>query len=200
MSNESNASLFQITPEEIFDMMTAKSPFTETLVAQLQAEVDAKSEKRTAAAIQETIDEVSNTEKWGKIEFIYYGDPKAQPRAKINRVMNRLYDPAATIKQFVVEQTVHLLPPGFKLLDKEIFLKASYYRPMPKSATPAKKILMEMGIARPLVKPDVDNYDKLLMDALTGVLYGDDSVIVSSYTDKFYSSKPRVEFSIVFRI
>jgi Holliday junction resolvase RusA-like endonuclease len=56
-----------------------------------------------------------------------------------------------------------------------------------------------MGVFRPLKKPDLDNYEKLFYDALHGLLYTDDSVVIKGNHEKFYSCKPRVEVDILFK-
>lgn len=50
----------------------------------------------------------------------------------------------------------------------------------------------EAGVIRPLTKPDVDNYAKC-MDALNGIVWRDDSQVVSLSIEKFYSARPRLE-------
>ena len=39
----------------------------------------------------------------------------------------------------------------------------------------------------PLVKPDIDNVVKLVMDALNGVAYDDDKQVVRQYAEKRYT-------------
>jgi Holliday junction resolvase RusA-like endonuclease len=44
---------------------------------------------------------------------------------------------------------------------------------------------------------DVDNFKKLIFDALTGVVYADDSLIVAEHTYKAVDrEKPRVEITV----
>lgn len=55
---------------------------------------------------------------------------------------------------------------------------------------------MNAGFIRPTTKPDIDNVQKAVMDALTGVWYVDDSQIVESHVGKWYSENPRVEVTV----
>jgi Holliday junction resolvase RusA-like endonuclease len=55
---------------------------------------------------------------------------------------------------------------------------------------------MIAGTERPTKKPDIDNIEKIIFDALNGIAYNDDSQIVSCWADKFYSTVPRVEVVI----
>ena len=63
----------------------------------------------------------------------------------------------------------------------------------------ARLALAEAGHIRPEKKPDWDNFAKAVTDALKGVVWTDDSRIVSGRTEKYYSLKPRVEVFIRFR-
>lgn len=47
-------------------------------------------------------------------------------------------------------------------------------------------------------KPDNDNYEKLVFDALNGIFWVDDGQIISNRTEKLYSTQPRFEINITF--
>lgn len=149
--------------------------------------------------IEERISELEDESNYTILDLVYYGEPKAQPRARSNSVTGFFYDPGKSLKQWMIEQVLNLLPKNFKPISTSISLKAKFFRTIPKSASRTDKVLMEMGYLRPTVKPDIDNYDKLLLDALKNVLYTDDSLIVDSDTGKYYSTKPRVEIIIKFK-
>jgi Holliday junction resolvase RusA-like endonuclease len=134
-----------------------------------------------------------------KMSFVYYGEPKAQARARAVSNLSHFYDPSKSFKQYINEQVRHQLGNNFKPISKEIYFTARYYRTTPKGESRVNKILAEMGVFRPLKKPDLDNYEKLFYDALHGLLYTDDSVVIKGNHEKFYSCKPRVEVDILFK-
>jgi tRNA pseudouridine13 synthase len=70
------------------------------------------------------------------------------------------------------------------------------YITIPKKYSKKDQLRAELGLLRPISKPDKDNLEKLLYDALKSVLYKDDSCIVGGNAEKFYSSKPRVEIKL----
>lgn len=46
-------------------------------------------------------------------------------------------------------------------------------------------------------KPDIDNYEKAVLDACTGILFKDDGQIAVSVTQKIYSLNPRTELEVI---
>lgn len=48
----------------------------------------------------------------------------------------------------------------------------------------------------PTVKPDIDNIEKLVLDALKGVAWSDDVCVVDIHTVKFYSPDPHVMIEV----
>ena len=48
------------------------------------------------------------------------------------------------------------------------------------------------GDIKPTVKPDADNVEKAVKDALNGVVWVDDCQVVNCEKEKFYSTKPGV--------
>ena len=73
-----------------------------------------------------------------------------------------------------------------------IDLRVFAYYQIPKSASKRERELMISGAIRPLLKPDYDNFAKLVTDALNGIAYDDDKSVVDAVQRKFYSTDPRV--------
>lgn len=71
-----------------------------------------------------------------------------------------------------------------------------FYRPLQKSVTKAEKYRRLSGETPPVVKPDLSNYLKASEDALNGVLWQDDRLIVIERCFKRYSETPRIEVEV----
>ena len=59
--------------------------------------------------------------------------------------------------------------------------------PIPKSWSKKKTKEATDGILKPITKPDLDNIAKLVLDALNGIVYKDDSQVVELSISKFYT-------------
>lgn len=79
---------------------------------------------------------------------------------------------------------------------KELQIHVVEYRAIPTSKTNKFKKLAEEKQIRPITRPDVDNIGKNVKDALNGVCYPDDSLIVKEINEKFYSNNPRLEITV----
>lgn len=66
---------------------------------------------------------------------------------------------------------------------------------IPKSASKKKRAMMIAGDIVPTKKPDFDNIQKIICDALNGVA-DDDSQIVKADIEKVYSTVPHVEVNV----
>lgn len=86
--------------------------------------------------------------------------------------------------------------PDFKPLIEPIEIIVTAYYPIPKSTTKKNTELMLANLIRPTKKPDSDNIEKIIYDALNGVAFSDDALIVDNHTHKYYSNEPRVEVII----
>lgn len=65
--------------------------------------------------------------------------------------------------------------------------------PIPKSANKDRKSGMLSGRISPIVKADVDNILKAVLDALNGSAWIDDKQVVAASIQKRYAEEPRVE-------
>lgn len=100
----------------------------------------------------------------------------------------RAYTPKSTRdwEELIRYQALAHRPP--KLLDGPLSLEATFYLVRPKSK-PKKRLY-------PDTKPDLDNLEKAVCDALEGLIYVNDSRIVDKVVRKRYGDPPRVEVGI----
>ena len=117
--------------------------------------------------------------------------PKGRARSRIAGKHVITYTPAKTrnaekmiaamIRQEVMKQ-------GSFDASVPLNLSAAFYIEKPKSAS--KKVLW------PVKRPDLDNYGKLLLDALNKYVWQDDSQIVDLHLRKRFGSPPRIDILI----
>lgn len=54
--------------------------------------------------------------------------------------------------------------------------------------TKRHQLMAQRGVLRPIVKPDVDNVTKAILDALNGIAFSDDRQIVQVTCAKWYDT------------
>lgn len=76
-------------------------------------------------------------------------------------------------------------------LEGPLTVRACYYLSRPKSVTIKKRPF-------PIARPDLDNYDKLLLDACNKVVWDDDSQIINMSSSKRYADDctPKIVFTV----
>ena len=77
-----------------------------------------------------------------------------------------------------------------ELLTGALKVTMLFYVPIPGSWSVIKKYKAVTGEIRPITRPDLDNYAKV-KDALKGVIFSDDSIIVEEHLHKWYSKEPK---------
>jgi Holliday junction resolvase RusA-like endonuclease len=125
------------------------------------------------------------------------GVPVAKARARLGRNHN-IYTPAPTaIYQDALGYAVRAsMGRTHKRLTGPVELCLVVRLPIPIHWTIARKAAARAGKLRPAVKPDIDNFLKMVADACTGIAFTDDRQIVRSVVDKIYSDVPGIRFQI----
>ncbi|MBO5715062.1 MAG: RusA family crossover junction endodeoxyribonuclease [Clostridia bacterium] len=77
-------------------------------------------------------------------------------------------------------------------LDGYIKVNIKAYYKIPKATSKEKRGMIERGLLKPAVKPDIDNVIKAILDGLNGVAYHDDNQVVYVDAEKFYADEPCV--------
>lgn len=88
---------------------------------------------------------------------------------------------------------------GYSPLDGPLVVALVFYRVRPKGHYGTGKNadrLKDSAPRYPTTRPDVLKLARAVEDALTGIVYTDDSLIVTEYLLKRYSDTPRVEIDV----
>ena len=142
--------------------------------------------------LQEEIFRIRNVE-WITKKFTIYLLPKATPRPRLGQrgvfYVKGAKDNKKLFKKFINDIDIDIITTPTKFTCKSYF-------PIPSSMNQIEKILAEIGLIRPISKPDWDNVGKAYCDMLQGLILYDDSLIVEGVSKKYYSMKPRIEITI----
>lgn len=99
-------------------------------------------------------------------------------------------------KEFMKMYTKQNLYELDQLLCTPCDIEYNTYFPTPSYYNKIQIFLAEIGIDRPINKPDFDNIEKSYSDAFTGNVWIDDIVVVDASFHKYYSILPRVEINL----
>jgi Holliday junction resolvase RusA-like endonuclease len=131
--------------------------------------------------------------KWKDISYTIYLLPKATPRPRSGKngifYVKGAKDNKKLFQKYLIDQEIDLIRTPCK------FTCISYF-PIPNSMNNIEKIAAEMGLIRPVSKPDFDNLAKAYCDMIQDLLIYDDSLVVEGVSKKFYSIKPRIEITL----
>ena len=116
--------------------------------------------------------------------------PKGRPRTIIKGGRAIIFTPTKT-ERAENQIRLHMASLNNKeIFDKDVPLRigAIFYRLKPKSSPKRVKL--------PVAKPDVDNYYKLLTDALEKLVYYSDAQLTTVVIKKRFGTPPRIELLI----
>lgn len=139
-----------------------------------------------------------------EIRFTVPGEPKPKARPRF-RVVNKK-DGGSFVSTYSTKQTQSeegairhfssLAMQGGAPLEGPVEMQVCAFLPIPASFSKKKRQEIKDGLVFPTSRPDADNYAKLLMDALNGICYRDDSQVVTLSVYKRYSTQPRLSVQI----
>lgn len=135
------------------------------------------------------------------LAFEIPGQPIGQGRPKFSTINGhaRAYDPekSRNYKAYVrMLATQAMKDSGFTMIEGPCSIEIFAFFEVPKSKSKKFREAALNGLERPTKKPDLSNIIKGIEDALNGLVYKDDSSIVSLKIQKYYSEFPRVEIEI----
>lgn len=116
--------------------------------------------------------------------------PKGRPRFTKN---GHAYTPKKTRDyEETLRQHIRMVWKGPRIERQPVLLFLDLILPIPKSWPEWKKIEALEGNRYPTSKPDLDNLEKAVMDAMDGVVFKDDAQVVGKYSNKYYGDEPSV--------
>jgi Holliday junction resolvase RusA-like endonuclease len=126
-----------------------------------------------------------------KVAFSVLGLPVAKGRARVTR--NGTYTPKKTrVFEADVAATARDAMGPLKPCVGSVFLSLVVFLPVPKGWPKHRRNAALAGLVHPVVRPDLDNYEKAVTDALNGIVYDDDSQVCDVVKSKRYAATPRV--------
>ncbi len=122
---------------------------------------------------------------------------KGRPRITTRGGYARAYTPKKTRDyEAQVEAEARKVMGRRKPLDGPLAVVVIAYMPIPASWGWTKKLAAARQIIMPTSRPDLTNIAKAAEDALNGVVWNDDSEIVSLSMAKEYSAVPRLMITV----
>ncbi len=118
-----------------------------------------------------------------------YGDPIPWKRPGLNKRTGAVYDQQHKEKEQCRWQISAQKP--LKIFTTPIEVNIVFYIKIPESTSKAKTTQMLQGKIHHMVKPDIDNFCKHVLDCMTGIIYHDDAQIVRLSAMKLYTDSPR---------
>lgn len=140
------------------------------------------------------------TAKTNSVKFTICGKPMGKGRAR-DRIVGKYvqkYTPKETVNYEVLVRMEYAAQCGSHRFpdDKALGMLITAAIPVNKSTSQRKAERMLQGLIRPGKKPDWDNVGKIICDALNGVAFRDDALIVDGRTVKTYGDRPMVTVEI----
>jgi len=151
-------------------------------------------------AVKKKIHDIKQ-EKWFNISFIIDGIPKQTERPRVGFYKNLYVPNAAKNKKDIkkqIEKQIDLK--NFEIIKGEVYVKVTFYMPIPKAFSKTDKFIAELGYIKSIVKPDIDNLLKTILDGITHTgLWLDDDQVVRIVCEKRYSNEPRTEVKLKYK-
>jgi Holliday junction resolvase RusA-like endonuclease len=134
-----------------------------------------------------------------EIQFVVPGVPvgKGRPRASKTKAGVRMYTPAKTASyEAVVAYAGRQAMAGRDPEQGALAVALTIVVPIPASWSGAKQERAVSGRIMPTTKPDIDNIEKAIFDALNGICWRDDVQVTDVLKSKRYGRQPGVRVTI----
>jgi Holliday junction resolvase RusA-like endonuclease len=133
------------------------------------------------------------------VQFTIDAPPVPKGRPKFSKIGGfvRTYTPRKTIDyETIVRETAQQAMGQTELLETPVGVYLYIRLPIPQSYSKKRKEACLSGQEKPIKKPDIDNLAKSILDGMNGIVWKDDSQIVSLHITKVYASGSGVDVFI----
>jgi len=130
------------------------------------------------------------------LQFHIDGEPVPKGRPKFSKAggFMRAYTPKKTLDyEAVVQQAARAAMGPTDLLETPVGVFLYIRLPIPQSHSKKRREACLSGLEKPIKKPDIDNLAKSVLDGMNGIVWRDDSQIVSLHVTKVYASGSGVD-------
>ena len=131
-----------------------------------------------------------------QVYFVVPGAPvgKGRPRATSRGGFVRMYTDEKTVKyEKAISESACNAMKGKELITGAVCVNLDMFLPIPKSWSKKKQAQAADGFIYPTVKPDIDNVEKAVFDAINNIVWRDDVQVVFVKKMKKYSLVPCVK-------
>lgn len=130
-------------------------------------------------------------------EFEIPGPVTGKGRPRINTYTCRAYTPNKT-KEYeeLAKQYFILKYPRHIPIEGRVKVSIIAYFKIPKGTNKKNEELMLSGNISPTKKPDIDNIEKIILDAMNSLAFKDDNQITKLEIEKVYSEEEKVYVKI----
>jgi Holliday junction resolvase RusA-like endonuclease len=130
------------------------------------------------------------------LRIVMAGEPVGKGRPRFSRKSGHVYTPEKTARyEERLAWAAQAEMRGKPLFTDALTVSITAYMSLPASKPKAWREAALLGIIRPVKKPDLDNFAKVV-DACNKVVWLDDSQIVRLVVEKYYSDQPRMEIVV----
>lgn len=143
------------------------------------------------------VDDLKTVE-WNEVTYIFYMDPNATPRPRLNTKTFTFYVPGAFYNKRIFENFADKHSGMECVISTPCIMETKTYTRTPSGMSRIEKLAAEMELIHNVNAPDWDNLGKSYCDMVQEVLVSNDSIVVKGAVEKFYSVLPRVEVNVKF--
>lgn len=131
--------------------------------------------------------------KWRSFKFTIYLVPKSTPRPRYSNKLQGFYVSGAKEYSDLFKEFIDNIDNKPNIITTPTIFKIKTFHPIPNNMNKIEKVLAELRLIYPINKPDFDNLAKTYSDMTQKHLLMDDSIIIKSTIEKYYSCRPRIE-------